>query len=77
MITFFAIFFIFLVFVVCCHGDIFRQLVLMARTMGMEVGEYSFIFYTSQPGNPTIGDYSWERGDGYDLVRSCYIEDLP
>ena len=36
----------------------------------MKAGEYAFIFFFSIPGDPTLGDYSWERGDELDMVRS-------
>ena len=60
---------IFSVFLVCCNGDIFRQMVLLSKDLGMAVGEYAFLFFYSIPGDPMLGDYSWRRGDDLDLVK--------
>ena len=57
------------VFLVFCHGNVFRQMVLLAPEVGLKEGEFVFMMYTSTPGNPTIGDISWERGDALDKVR--------
>ena len=53
---------------VCCNGDIFRQMVLLSSYIGIPVGEFAFIFFYSIPGDPVIGDYSWRRGDELDAV---------
>ena len=55
-------------FLVVCHGDVFRQMVLVSRDIGMAAGEYVFIFYYSVPGDPALGDFSWARGDTLDMV---------
>ena len=44
-------------------------MVLLAPEVGLKEGEFVFMMYTSTPGNPTIGDISWERGDALDKVR--------
>ena len=57
---------------VCCNGDVFRDMILLGQHMGMEPGEYTFIFYISQPGSPIVGNFSWERGDDLDSVRESF-----
>ena len=58
------------VFLVACHADIFREMVLLARGLGMPQGEYVFIYFTNMPGDRLLGDYSWKRGDELDLVST-------
>ena len=43
-------------------------MVLLAKTLGMERGEYAFIAYNQLPGDPVLGDFSWKRGDNLDQV---------
>ena len=72
---------ILLVFLVSCHADTFRQMVLLARNFGMPQGEYVFIYFSNVPGEIMLmGDYSWKRGDSLDEVRSrdiCLLNDVP
>ena len=44
-------------------------MVLLAQHLGMEPGEYSFIFYFPMNGDPPVGEYTWERGDDLDEVN--------
>ena len=55
-------------FVVCAHGDIYRQMMLLSRHLGMERGEYVFIFFNVLKGDTIEGDFSWRRGDKNDQV---------
>ena len=54
-------------FVVNCIGTLLRQLVLLAPYAGLKPGEYTIIFLIIVRGS--VGDYGWERGDEFDLVR--------
>ena len=50
------------------HSDVFRRMVLLARQIGMEPGEYVFIFFVALKTDPLLGDFSWRRGDEFDMV---------
>ena len=60
----------FSVFAVSCHGDVLRQLVLLARNLGMKQGEYIIIYFISDQSSAHIGKWHWERGDHLDLVSN-------
>ena len=60
------------VFLVTAHSDVFRRMVLLARNIGMEPGEYVFIFFVVLKTDPLLGDFSWRRGDNFDVV-SVYL----
>ena len=63
------------VFLVSCHGDIFRKMVLLAQHVGMKQGEYTFIYFHILKGDPLIGEYTWKKGDSLDPVTfSLYTE---
>lgn len=65
------------VFLVSCHGDIFRKMVLLAQHVGMRQGEYTFIFFHVLKGDPVLGDYTWKKGDSLDPVLILpYIEKI-
>ena len=48
-------------------------MVLLAQNVGMNPGEYAFIFFFQLVGDPVVGEYTWERGDELDMVGS-YIQ---
>ena len=56
-------------FLVNCHGDLLRKIALTAQRSGIPRGEYSIIFFLSDPLSSFIGNYHWERGDDLDIVR--------
>ena len=56
-------------FLVNCHGDLLRKIALTTQRSGIPRGEYSIIFFLSDPLSSFIGNYHWERGDGLDIVR--------
>ncbi|XP_060585634.1 atrial natriuretic peptide receptor 1-like, partial [Ruditapes philippinarum] len=61
------------VFIVSCHGDVFRKMVLKARQSGLVDGEYVFIFYFQLHGDPPVGKYTWRRDDDLDTeARLAY-----
>ena len=61
-------------FVVNCHGEYIRQLVMLATGLGMTPGEYIFIFMITDPNSDFVGNWQWERGDEFDMVREmCYV----
>ena len=60
----------FSVFAVSCHGDVLRQLVLLAPNLGMKQGEYIIIYFISDQSSALIGKWHWERGDHLDLVSN-------
>ena len=57
-------------FLVNCHGDLLRKIALTAQRSGIARGEYSIIFFLSDPLSSFIGNYHWERGDHLDIVRA-------
>ncbi|KAH3838481.1 hypothetical protein DPMN_111891 [Dreissena polymorpha] len=60
------------VFIVVCHGDVFRQMVLMASEI-LPLGDYVFIFFFQFSGDFPIGEYHWARGDLLDqTARKAY-----
>ena len=61
------LFFTFSVFVISCYGDDFRKIMLLAQRLGMTDGDYVFMFSYLFKGS-NVGDISWRRGDGYDVV---------
>ena len=69
-ITISFFYFFLLVFLVTSHGDLLRKIALKAMQMGINRGEYSIIYYLSDPISTYIGNYQWQRGDDYDLVRA-------
>ena len=58
---------------VACKGDIFRDMVLLAQNIGMNPGEYVFIFWFSLVDDPEVGKYTWERGDKLDKVGALLV----
>ena len=59
---------------VACEGDTFRDMVLLAQDMGMNPGEYAFIFWFSIVDDPPVGEYTWERGDELDMVGVFHVK---
>ncbi|WAR31512.1 ANPRA-like protein [Mya arenaria] len=65
------------VFVVSCHGDVLRKMVIMAKSMTfLPFGEYVFIFFFQFFGNPIIGTFEWYRGDSLDPVARLAYESV-
>ncbi|XP_045198693.2 atrial natriuretic peptide receptor 1-like isoform X2 [Mercenaria mercenaria] len=49
------------VFLVFCHGDVLREMILVAKRSGLKEGEFVFIYMFEGHGSATFGDYSWHR----------------
>ena len=63
----------FSVFLLSCHGNVFRKFALIARQVGMKPEEYTIIYFISDPTSGNIGNYGWKRGDEFDLVRDVLM----
>ena len=47
---------------------------MLATGLGMTPGEYIFIFMITDPNSDFVGNWQWERGDEFDMVREmCYV----
>jgi hypothetical protein len=49
------------VFLIFCHGDVLRELVLVAGKSGLLPGEYALIYMFEGHGSSTFGEYTWYR----------------
>ncbi|XP_053381094.1 atrial natriuretic peptide receptor 1-like [Mercenaria mercenaria] len=49
------------VFLVFCHGDVLREIVMVAQRSGLKEGEYVLIYMFEGHGSRTFGDYTWYR----------------
>ena len=56
-----------------CHGNFLRKIALVASHIGMERGDYTIIYFLSDPISGYIGNYDWQRGDEFDRVRSTSL----
>ena len=64
----------FVVFLVSSHGSVLRKLVLLTKHVGLEPGEFVFIYYVTDPGvEKFIGNFHWKRNDEFDMVRAQYV----